>query len=259
MKNISIMVATHKDYAFPGDARYLPLHVGRVLSNLDIPIVGDDTGDSISELNRSFCELTGLYWLWKNVDSDVYGLSHYRRYFRSGSGSDSILGQQIACPGEIAALLDRHDVVLTRPRNYWIESVRKHYQNAHQPEDLTRLENLLHRLHPEYMPAFERVMSRTRLSLFNMFAMRSAEFHCYCNWLFGILLPLRDEIPWKSYGPYQARVFGFLGERLLNVWVEHNIAPQRICHLPVVNLEGEDLVAKAKGLLRRKFTGKKID
>lgn len=251
------MVAAHKNYIFPCDSGYLPIHVGRALSKLPLPFLGDDTGDSISELNKSFCELTGLYWLWKNVNADIYGLSHYRRYFRGSIASESLSGHSIASSGEIATLLESYDVVLSKKRNYWIETVRKHYQNAHNPEDMNALARILHQRHPDYGPAFERVMSRTKLSLFNMFAMRSTEFNAYCTWLFDILFALKDDIPWEQYGPYQKRVFGFLAERLLNVWVEHNIAPRRICHLSVVNLEGEAILTKARGLLRRKLTGAK--
>lgn len=31
-------------------------------------MIGDDTGDNISDKNREYCELTGIYWTWKNYD-----------------------------------------------------------------------------------------------------------------------------------------------------------------------------------------------
>jgi len=258
MKKIAIMVAAHKAYAFPQDEGYLPVHVGRALAASPLDFAGDDTGESISSMNRSFCELTGLYWMWKSVRAQAYGLAHYRRYFRSAGTGVSVGGQQVASSNELAALLVNHDVVLSRPRNYWIESVRKHYQNAHNGEDLVVLEQVIRARSPEYLHAFEQVMSSTKVSLYNMSVMRETQFNAYCRWLFDILFEVRQRIPWQSYGPYQGRVFGFLAERLLNVWVLHNIPQERICHLPVVNLEGEDLVEKAKGLLKRKFTGAKL-
>lgn len=57
------------------------LLVGAEGKEYDFGYQRDDTGDNISAKNSSFCELTGLYWAWKNVDADYIGLVHYRRHF----------------------------------------------------------------------------------------------------------------------------------------------------------------------------------
>ena len=80
MKTV-ILVATHKEYKMPSDSLYAPIHVGKALSNLALPYLGDNTGDHISEKNPYYCELTALYFAWKNMDADYMGLAHYRRHF----------------------------------------------------------------------------------------------------------------------------------------------------------------------------------
>lgn len=257
-KSVSIMVAAHKKYEFPLDSGYLPVQVGRALAKEKLDIAGDDTGENISHLNRSFCELTGLYWLWKNHKSDFYGLAHYRRYFRPLATSGlSIAGKQVLSSAELIEQLETYDVLLSKPRNYWIESVRKHYENAHNASDLAVLQQVVAELHPSYNKAFERIMARRSVCLYNMFFMRAELFHSYCQWLFSILFEVEKRIPYQTYGNYQGRVFGFMAERLLNVWVEKNIPTGKVKHLAVINLEGENLIKKAFGLLERKFKGVK--
>ena len=81
MKKIKIIVATHKKYDMPKDSCYLPIHVGKE-EKKDIGYIGDNTGENISKKNPYYCELTGMYWAWKNLNSDYVGLVHYRRHFR---------------------------------------------------------------------------------------------------------------------------------------------------------------------------------
>lgn len=78
---IKILVSHHKDGYIYTDSIFKPIHVGKVSSDVNLNIVGDDEGENISELNPYYCELTATFWAWKNVQSDYKGICHYRRYF----------------------------------------------------------------------------------------------------------------------------------------------------------------------------------
>lgn len=78
--DIRILIAAHKPYGFAQDDIYMPVQVGAALND-KFGAACDDTGDNISDKNPYYCELTGLYWMWKNVKADYCGLVHYRRYF----------------------------------------------------------------------------------------------------------------------------------------------------------------------------------
>lgn len=78
---INIVVCYHKRSSVISTDVYIPIHVGKERSELSLPMKGDDTGENISRLNGLYCELTGMYWAWKNLDADYLGLCHYRRLF----------------------------------------------------------------------------------------------------------------------------------------------------------------------------------
>ena len=77
-----ILVCCHKPADIPDNGIFLPVHCGKALSDKDLGMTGDDTGDNISAKNPNYCELTALYWAWKNLKGTEYiGLYHYRRFF----------------------------------------------------------------------------------------------------------------------------------------------------------------------------------
>ena len=81
MKSVKIIVATHKNFNEPRDKElYMPVHVGAEGKD-DLGYQKDNVGENVSTLNPYFCELTGIYWAWKNLDVDYLGLVHYRRFF----------------------------------------------------------------------------------------------------------------------------------------------------------------------------------
>ena len=79
----TIYVITHKEIEDIKDSEYKTLLVGAT-KNDTFPndYEHDDRGENISYKNDSYCELTGLYWIWKNIHTEYIGLVHYRRFFR---------------------------------------------------------------------------------------------------------------------------------------------------------------------------------
>ncbi len=248
-----MLIASHKRADVPSDAFYLPVHVGHALNPTQLGYQPDDAGENISHLNRSYCELTALYWAWKNLDADVIGLSHYRRYFVGIQlGPD---GKGILSAGEADELLKNHDLVLAKPRNYYIETIDSHYRNGHVGEDLDILREELETSRPEMIPAYDTTFRGRKLSLYNMFLMRRSEFDAYCAWLFELLDHVSQRIDNENRSAYQQRTYGYLGERLLNVWAAHRSTELRIGYRKVVNTDGEPKLQKAIGLAKRKLAG----
>lgn len=219
--NIRILVATHKKASVPPEDIYQPIHVGKALTDADFGFEGDNVGDNISARNKSFCELTAVYWAWKNLSADYVGLVHYRRFFAKGVHlTTSGKFHAALLRGDFERLLGRADVVLPCRRHYWVETTRGQYEHAHNPYDMAVCEQVIAERHPECLDAFGRVMGRTSGHRFNMFVMKRALFDDYCAWLFDILFEMERRIDISGYNAYNKRVFGFIGERLLDVWIE---------------------------------------
>ena len=256
MSRIKIFVATHKKYDFPSSDIYQPIQVGCDLRDEDFGYKKDNqSNNNISNKNASFCELTALHEIWKNKDYsslEYIGLSHYRRYF---SGKTLLFkNMHILNEEEALKLLENHDVIVPKKRNYYIESVSSHYKNAHFEKDLLEVENIIKEKFPEYSNSFDVIMNGKTLHLFNMFVIKKELFDQYMQWLFDILLELEKRVDISNYDAYQARIFGFMSERLWNVWLDKNALSK--IEINVVNIEGESFIKKVYGLLKRKYLNK---
>lgn len=252
---MKMLVATHKKYKMPSYDIYLPIHVGRE-GKQDLGYQGDNQGENISSKNSNYCELTGLYWAWKNLNCEVIGLSHYRRHFTVKSKSevrknkDNKIALAIT-DKEIAELLNKCDVVVPKKRNYYIETIWSHYEHAHNIKDLNETKCIIEEKHPEYIESFNKVMSGKTLYLYNMFIMNKEDFDSYCEWLFNILFELESRTDLSEYDAYQSRIYGFISERLFNVWLLNN--KKILKEVDVVNVEGVNWIEKIVDFIRRKF------
>lgn len=255
--DLKILIAAHKPYWMPSDPVYLPLQVGAEGKSLIPGYTPDNTGDNISAKNPHYCELTGLYWAWKNLECDYIGLCHYRRYFGHRVHTDDLEKKKAAIfsGADYEKLLQQYDVILPMKRNYYIETVRSQYEHAHYKKDLDEVEAIIAEKYPQYSAAFTTVMNRRKLHILNMFVMKKTLFDQYCSWLFDILFTLESRIDISGYSPYEARIYGFLSERLFNVWLEKQGLKE--VEVPVVFLERVDWPKKIREFLARKFLGKK--
>lgn len=250
--SIKVIVATHKSYWMPSDALYLPVQVGAE-GKSDLGYTPDNTGASISDRNANYCELTGLYWAWKNLDCDYLGLVHYRRHFTLFSGTND--RRDVLNLDQARSLLQKNDVLLPKKRNYWIETNYQQYVHAHHAEDLDETKRILSERYPEYLNAFETVMKKTDGHRFNMFVMKRELLADYCGWLFDILFELEKRLDISSYSDNDKRVYGFVSERLLDVWLTKNEIKYK--DIPYIFLEKQNWVTKIASFLKRKLEGGK--
>ena len=250
--DLKILVATQKKYWIPADSVYFPVQVGAE-GKPKLGYARDNIGENISKKNPNYCELTGLYWAWKNLDVEYIGLCHYRRYFANSVHSRGMDKKKKAIlkKADYEKLLSTYDVILPTQRNYYIETVRSQYEHAHFKKDLDTVQNIIAETESSYLEAFQKVMGQRRLHLYNMFVMKKKDFDSYCKWLFGILEKAEKEIDTTTYSLYEARVYGFLAERLFNVWLTKQ--QMKTIEVPVVCLEPIDWPAKITNFLKRKF------
>lgn len=256
--NIKIIVATHKKYQMPKDEMYLPLHVGKT-GKESIGFQGDDIGENISETNARLCELTGIYWAWKNLEADYVGLVHYRRHFTKISKLQRIGKDKFKCiigKSELEQILAGYDVVLPKQRRYYIETMLSHF--IHLPytfeKDIKTLREVIADVQPEYVEAYDTVMNRTHAHMFNMFVMKREIYDKYCEWLFSIIFEADRRIDVSGYTAMEARAVAYFGEFMFDVWNEK----QRISYkeLPVMFMEKQNWLIKGGNFVRRKFIRK---
>lgn len=253
--DINIIVATHKKYRMPDDDMYLPVHVGKETKE-DIGYIGDNTGENISNSNFRLCELTGIYWAWKNLRTDYIGLVHYRRHF-TGKNLLVRLGRNkfdyIISEKELSCLLSDYDLILPKQRKYYIESLYSHF--VHLPytfeKDIKILREVIAEVQPEYLGAFDTVMSRSHAHMFNMFVMKKEHFDSYCEWLFPIIFEADKRIDVSGYTPMEARAVAYFGEFMIDVWNEKEKIPYK--ELPVMFMEKQNWLVKGGKFLVRKI------
>lgn len=214
---------------------YIPVRCGAVYDERnDVTMLGDNTGDNISEKRGSFCELTVQYWAWKNIKADYYGLCHYRRYlsFSTQNLAKDVWGNityDFLDKNAIAELnlfrepmqdlVQKYDFIISTPYKTR-HSVYEQYKEtpALHIEDLDHCIDIIARISPEYLDAANRYLHGKKFYPCCLFIMKQELFNKYSKWLFSILDKFEEEADCSNYGSEAYRTAGHLGERLLGVF-----------------------------------------
>ncbi|RKM54439.1 DUF4422 domain-containing protein [Butyrivibrio sp. X503] len=184
------------------------IYAGAALDFIETNVIGDNMGENISDKNRKYCELTAMYWMWKNTDHDYIGLSHYRRRF---DFTDEEVSKITA--GDA-------DVILTTPVIN-VPSVEYMYGKNHDINDWEIMKKVVKDLSPDYADSLEAVADSNYYIPYNMFVMKKQVFDKYCSWLFPVLEECEKIIGDKE-DVYQNRYIGFLAERLMTAYFLHH-------------------------------------
>ena len=212
---VNIYVMTHKKCYPPQDNAYKVVFVGS--RGKDSPenyyLRDDDGADNISSKNHRFGELSGIYWVWKNQKlSDYVGVCHYRRFFSDAAGN-------ILSGRDYTDILNEYDIITSKEYEA-SGSYLSYYNEAHNPNEQSTLREAIMKVFPEDICVYDKVMSQDKYYYGNLFATKREIFTDYCNWLFTILFECEKHLDLTGYDAYHGRVFGFLSEQLLKVYIE---------------------------------------
>ena len=243
---IPIYVCCHQQCRLPDNELLVPIQAGRAAAGFRLDMAGDDSGENISLRNQNFCELSVLYWIWRNTEHDCFGLCHYRRFFNLvGDGTDlesleDFTAQSGHTAENLQQLMESYDLIVPAAKSKENgSSLYKLYAAAHHLNDMNLALAIIRDVYPEMIPAAQNVIfKQTRAYYKNMMICRRDFADVYCRWLFDVLRRLDNLIypQLDKRTPYQQRVYGFLGERLFNIFLEYyrRDHPLRIKEVPLL-------------------------
>ncbi|WP_185974405.1 DUF4422 domain-containing protein [Litoribacter populi] len=232
------------------DDLYVPLMCGNYRFKEGAGMIGDDSGDHISEKNAYFSELTGIYWMWKNTNHETVGACHYRRFytltekysnnpvlnltkfisgkfrFKKGliySNDHTYWEDKLLTEEQLSEILQNYDGVLPKARVF-SRTTDKQYSRHHNPHDLLVVEQILKDKCPEYLRAYNVLKQRNTLHANNMFILKQPYYDEFMKWWFEMMFEFEKRVNLQEYTGYQERILGFIAERLLNIWfIEKNL------------------------------------
>lgn len=190
----------------------VPIQVGSVFADRKIAEFQDNAGENISEKNRNYCELTAIYYAWKNSKAAYKGLCHYRRVFDISEK-------------QMQSLLEREqkwDVILPYPSVHYPDISTQHLRYINE-SDWQAMLQALQEIAPEYLEAYEMAVALGEQHFFNynMLIAKASIFDDYCEFLFSVLAKAEELTTPKGW-ERSDRFAGYMGENLTTIYFLKN-------------------------------------
>lgn len=242
MERIKILVCCHKECEIPQNELFLPIQVGKRMSKTNLGIQSDYEVDNvecenISDMNSLFCEMTAMFWAWKNIKKiypslEYIGLCHYRRYFspkknynwfnlewcRLKSACKVLLGREQKMelfdhPKVITSInsddfnnnmkaieniIIGSDVVYTQPVCYINNSVRQCFEVIGR-DYINILEKYVKDHYWKYYEHLQLILNGKKLYSANMIILRCGLLDEYCSFVFDSLFFELDYLITNGY------------------------------------------------------------
>lgn len=221
---------------------FFPIRCGAVYDSRVSHIPGDNSGDNISEKRLTYNELTVLYWAWKNIDADYYGLCHYRRYLSFSERkfpmklvpafivepylSKSIISKYCLDEYHMRDIICKHDMITLNPFDVSLHggNIIGHYgqfPSHFNLEDIQILLDVISDLFPDYYGDAKAYFSGNQHMGYNLFIYKKEIYFEFCSFLFGVLSEVENRVDITKYNNNQIRVFGYLSEHLFAIFYQH--------------------------------------
>lgn len=248
-EKIKIFAVSHQllPYNIYQSEFYYPLYTGAIHKNgifLNEEGYRDDSGIQISDKNSEYAELTGHYWIWKNVKTEIVGLVHYRRYFVQDAFMQKVRKKTFQIRNvyfykPLEKKMNPYDFIIDeeqlsdmfgQTQIYVAENtnsrmtVREVFINSFGRDFCSQIEKVIENKYPDYFDSLCQVFDSHTYFMCNMFIAEKDIMDKYWEWLFSILGKLEQsgmKFRFKSYTGHDKR-YAFAGELLFRVWVIKN-------------------------------------
>ncbi|MCH5284835.1 MAG: DUF4422 domain-containing protein [Akkermansiaceae bacterium] len=258
--SIKILITQKKYSKLLSSDIFTPIQTGAAISDVRFDdMMHDDDGENISEKNDYFCELTAIYWAWKNYDKlgnpEYIGFMHNRRHFifnereykknKWGLVEFENLDEEYldACSLRdevVYSAVGGYDAILPETVNVDL-TVREQYKKHHFEQDLDIALRILREKQPAYSRLAEKYSNSKDAYYLLMGIYKREIFFRYCEWLFGLIFEIFGHIDYTGYTAQQARVCGYLAERLSGIFfLKLAEEGKRLRHLKVTLLTNAD-------------------